>query len=338
MDKIDQESWLLEAFLELGVDIPALNTFLTVEQSEMMQMSPEKISVDDLNSILLICEELTGRYHFGLDLITQIDVAAYGTYGYLLLNASTVAEFLELASRYYPIFYHHGTISTEIGNGICRVTYKRHIKSKVSTRHDDEWTLGFFAHFLHTRLGDLWHPIKASFTHHEPKDTRQLKKLFGRNILFDALITSFEFDAGWLEARINETDARLLCVIREHADILLNQYSATRQLEDRVKMLVMQTLYSESGGIPVVAKELGMSVSTLKRKLAAHGTDFSALRDDTLKSVAIKTLTETNLPIATIAMNLGFSEHAAFIRFFKRLCHVTPRDYRRKASSRTKCT
>jgi AraC-like DNA-binding protein len=43
--------------------------------------------------------------------------------------------------------------------------------------------------------------------------------------------------------------------------------------------------------------------------------------------LAKRSLEETALPISTIALNLEYSEHAAFDHVLKRMTGITPRDY-----------
>jgi hypothetical protein len=93
--------WLIDAFRGMGVDGNVLLRALPNETARLLK-NPESIRADDLNRILLACEEQTNDPHFGLHLIESIELSAMGLYGYLLLNASTIGEFLSLAEHYYP--------------------------------------------------------------------------------------------------------------------------------------------------------------------------------------------------------------------------------------------
>ena len=66
-----------------------------------------------------------------------------------------------------------------------------------------------------------------------------------------------------------------------------------------------------------VAKQLRMSPRTLKRKLAEHGTTFSAIRDDSASSARCSCSTIATLSIGEIAAKLGYSELPNFTRAFK---------------------
>jgi hypothetical protein len=90
--------WLIEAFRGMGVDVNVLLRALPNETARLLK-NPESIRADDLNRILLACEEQSNDPHFGLHLIESIELSAMGLYGYLLFNASTIGEFLSLAEQ-----------------------------------------------------------------------------------------------------------------------------------------------------------------------------------------------------------------------------------------------
>ena len=65
-----------------------------------------------------------------------------------------------------------------------------------------------------------------------------------------------------------------------------------------------------------VARRLHLSARTLQRKIAASGTSFSALRDETRFELAGSMLAQNDLSIGEIAYRLGYSETAAFTHAF----------------------
>jgi AraC-like DNA-binding protein len=72
-----------------------------------------------------------------------------------------------------------------------------------------------------------------------------------------------------------------------------------------------------------------MSESTLARHLEDEGTTFKALLDDLRRRLALRYVGLSQLPIAEIALLLGFSQAAAFHRAFRRWTDQTPLEYRR---------
>jgi AraC-like DNA-binding protein len=79
-----------------------------------------------------------------------------------------------------------------------------------------------------------------------------------------------------------------------------------------------------------VAALLNVHERTLNRRLQAEGTSFSQLRDGVLHTMAMQMLGASSMPLADVAMALGYSEASAFIRAFTRWSGQTPDRWRRE--------
>jgi len=79
-----------------------------------------------------------------------------------------------------------------------------------------------------------------------------------------------------------------------------------------------------------VAKRLGLSVATLRRRLEMEGSpSFRALNERALKRAARSLLEQRHHP-SDVAEELGFSDLRSFARAFKRWIGVTPTAYARR--------
>ncbi len=79
-----------------------------------------------------------------------------------------------------------------------------------------------------------------------------------------------------------------------------------------------------------LAKEFDTSSQTLRRKLAEEGNSYQAIKDTIRKDRAISLLMNPAIPIKNIALELGFSDPAAFNKSFKIWFMTTPSGYRAK--------
>lgn len=100
---------------------------------------------------------------------------------------------------------------------------------------------------------------------------------------------------------------------------------ATPALVGRVRALMGPTAWTE----PDVARALGMSVATLRRRLAEEGASFRTLSSDVRRDAAASLLA-TGRGLEDVAAELGFSD----ARSLRRACRVwfdmTPDEYRRR--------
>lgn len=76
-----------------------------------------------------------------------------------------------------------------------------------------------------------------------------------------------------------------------------------------------------------VARNLGLSVATLRRRLADEDTSFRSERQRAMNAYACERLLETH-DIGVVADELGFSDTRAFTRAFKAWNGITPSDYK----------
>lgn len=131
--------------------------------------------------------------------------------------------------------------------------------------------------------------------------------------------------------RITGSLASLL--LRDHDDELQRLAHAMlarhrRNPADDVVRLVRTALTHAMGHTPLtiteVARQLSVHPRTLQRLLAAAGTTFAEVLDDTRRLTARQLLTGTDLPIAQVAHRVGYAEAATFSRRARAWWGTTP--------------
>lgn len=108
----------------------------------------------------------------------------------------------------------------------------------------------------------------------------------------------------------------------------------SREVKDAGYTQKVYTLLSEHLGHSLpnadeVALSLGLSLSTLKRRLADESTSFQQILDKLRQDVAVNMLKQAQSSITEISFFLGFSTPSAFHRAFKRWTGNTPELYRK---------
>ncbi|WP_353229843.1 helix-turn-helix domain-containing protein [Novosphingobium sp.] len=78
-----------------------------------------------------------------------------------------------------------------------------------------------------------------------------------------------------------------------------------------------------------LAREIGMSARTMRRKLAEEASSFQEVLDECrMRQALFEFRTRPDLSIAEIALRLGYAEHSNFTRAFHRWSGVSPHCYR----------
>jgi len=319
--------WLLEVFKRGGVDTQRLALDHPAEVRGMLR-DPGGLPPRSLNTLLNACARLSGDESLGLHMIEWVDVTMLGTYGYLMANAPTVGRFLDVAVKYYPTLYRGAVLELHMEGAISILEFRVAGVTRVSPRHLHEWMLGFLADFIGRRLGSGWLPIRTLFANEAPEDPSGLEPVFGGDIAFNASRTAFEFETEILDRTINAADWHLLKLLTDQAETLLAGIHQRGSIEARIRLQILEHMERGRATSRYIALRMGMSRSTLKRRLAADGLTFRELRRETIREVATRALSETDVEVGAVALKLGYSELSAFDRAFRRITGMSPTKYR----------
>jgi len=107
------------------------------------------------------------------------------------------------------------------------------------------------------------------------------------------------------------------------AALVIHQAKAPRWLVELLKEMLQHGRIT----IACVAAQLRISVRTLQRRLRDCGISFKGLVDDIRRSAAIQMVLAGERSGMEMALMLGYSDQAHFIRAFKRWTGMSPRQY-----------
>jgi AraC-like DNA-binding protein len=151
------------------------------------------------------------------------------------------------------------------------------------------------------------------FEHHRPVHHQAYSHAFSGAERFAQAFTGVEFSARALDRPNIHRHPELSALLRVQAERSLQRLGQPQNCMSRA------------------ARELALSVRSLRRHLLDEGTSFRTLAQSLLRELACTMLRDPNLTLQTIAFALGFTGATAFHRAFKRLTGVTPAEYREAA-------
>jgi AraC-like DNA-binding protein len=93
---------------------------------------------------------------------------------------------------------------------------------------------------------------------------------------------------------------------------------------DRVQQYLLSVPPKRMPDMASVARDLGLSARSLRRRLADDGVSYKALVQSVLEIRATQMLGDPNRTIQETAAEMGFSDPTAFQRAFKRWKGMTP--------------
>jgi len=114
---------------------------------------------------------------------------------------------------------------------------------------------------------------------------------------------------------------------------LVARKRARTGLSQQVRARLLRLGALEAGidaGMEAVARDLHISVRTLRRRLAEDGTSYRELRDEVREALAEELLATGALSVSDVAIRLGYAEATSFIAAFRRWKGMTPAAYARR--------
>lgn len=168
----------------------------------------------------------------------------------------------------------------------------------------------------------------VDFAFAAPSERSHWRALFNAPVRFEASRSALVMPAHVLALPNLQSEQTLPDFLRETPYRLVVPSFAPPTLQDRLRALFGQLGGEAPPAADAVASHLGMSVSTLRRRLAAEGTSWQTLKEENRRRAACRYVAETDLPINEIARLLGFDETSTFFRAFRRWTGTTPSRYR----------
>jgi len=159
-------------------------------------------------------------------------------------------------------------------------------------------------------------PYAGSYRHVLPGPIQYSQPLSALWIYADKLSEPIRRDEAALHSFIADIQTNVVLPWRRDDDI-----------SDRVRFY-LQSCLPVWPDLVSTASALHMSASTLQRQLAKEHNSFQSLKDELRRDMAILRLTTTNVQLTALAIELGFSDSAAFQRAFKSWTGSSPGTYR----------
>lgn len=303
-------------------DVPAAALLEGLGLDEAALLEPaRRVPLTDCARVLERAVELTGEPALAVHLGRQMRLSSHGFVGFAAGAATTLGEALALAERFGV------TRTAALG---VRLHVEGERASLVIEERGDLGRLRETA-VLALMIG-LWQigealtgtPLDGVGESALPRPAYADRAGLER-IRFDRPAHRMIFPAALLSLPLVSADPVAMELARQQCEREL------RAVVDAGLVGRVRRALADGDGVrplPAVARALGLSTRTLKRKLAGHGTRFSALADDHRRQRALLLIEDRGLGLAEIAERVGYTEVANFTRAFRRWTGATPAAYR----------
>lgn len=305
---------------------------------EMTSSGESVINTGQYLDFLTTVADKFDRPHLGYQLTSQWSILDYQLLGYLLKNApdlgSSIQQFCNHASYILP----SSRLCLEQTKTTATLKYSINGFSPQRCRYSIEMLISSIVNsFREYFQDDSWVPECAYFQHSVPEDTIPAEKYIGKNIKYNHFFNGVSFDRDLLSVKIPGADARIQNMIEPIIQSSLDSIDDNSSTLGLVaKELTTQLTHSRLPVLDDIAKKLGMSKSTLHRRLSESGTSYRQLRSDIIINLAKESLRTSTSQITTLALRFGYSDASSFNHFFQQQTGLTPSEYRKEAKAGNK--
>jgi AraC-like DNA-binding protein len=262
-------------------------------------------------------------------------VTAYGLYGFAILSSVNYRQTMRFAMNYHQLATPVAEIEfgEEIGRGIWTITPISHLRIDSSLyKFLVELQFGIHLSLHRDVMGPSFAPRELHVTYGQLDDASKHEDIFGCPVLFGQAQNQFRFDAAWLDGVPHLGNLITHSAVIGLCDGQLEEFQLRIGLAGKVRQVLLTKLMRPTS-IEGVARELNMSVRTLRRKLTEEGTSFRDLVDELRRDMAMRYLRDTDLTVEDIASALGFSDAANFRHAFRRWTNIAPQEFRDMAGT-----
>ncbi|MFA5677614.1 MAG: AraC family transcriptional regulator [Pseudomonas sp.] len=152
--------------------------------------------------------------------------------------------------------------------------------------------------------------------------------MFSDNLRFSQASTRIIFAAEALDLPIRRSKQELRTFLALAPSNILVRYRDANSLASQIKSGLRAQPASDWPTSEALAQSLCMSPSTLRRRLAAEGIQYQAIKDNLREEQATRWLADPSLSYTDIAEQLGFADASAFYKAFRKWTGTNPGHYR----------
>ena len=278
-----------------------------------------------------LCEaalDLTGDPAFALHWSEQLAATALDPIASLVAHSEDLGQALQTLSQY------HRLLCDDLG---YRVSEQKDqlLLHCVTLEGASERVQRFMAEATATRFMGLIRvfrsgalPERVSFELGAPAHEAEYARVFGGRAHFNEPFTGIVLDRELLSAHSAVRDAELHDSLRAFVEQRIASLTEGMSYTVRVRDLLVRHGAPRRVSMPEIARALGLSERTLRRRLESEGNTFAEVVSTALSIAARRCLCDEQRTIQETAYELGFTEKTAFHRAFKRWTGKTPREMR----------
>lgn len=303
-----------QIFGEAGIDLAAV------------RKPTARFPISRMNRVYELIGETTEDPCFGLTIAEFVHPTTMHALGYSLFASSTLESFCRRIVRYFRLVSTNAVSQLERTASEYRLVM---LPTMHSEQHypQDAWMATVLRYIREIYRPD-YVPLGVCLTRPRPaRGAARFDKYFGIATHFGCEANRLIFAPADMHVELPAANAELA---RNNDEVVMSLL-ARMDREDiitRLRALIVELLPSGECSKEATAARLNMSERSLQSKLAARGTSYRILLNETRKELAEQYMRQGRHSVSEVTYLLGFADVSSFSRAFRNWTGVSPSEYR----------
>lgn len=264
-----------------------------------------------------------------IEIASMYEVGTYDALGFACSTAENVEEAYNRLGRFIGLWVTGEWVEILPEPGGKALIYHHDLPRSFGRDLAAESAIAKIAFAARHASGADVRPYRIELAHDAPDDRAAFEKALGAAISFNSPRYALHWDDAALKQPMLRADPELASFFERHAEELLSKSGAAGSSAGAVRRAVAEILPSGDLAEAMVARRLGWSDRTLRRRLREDGASFRDVVDDVRRSMAMSYLLRDDTNIRDVAFLVGFADVSNFYRAFRRWTGGTPAEWRR---------
>ncbi len=263
---------------------------------------------------------------FGRD-SQRMKLGSFAMLCHAVMGCRTLRRALARAARFYNLMLDDTAASLAESDGLLRLEV-RSIRPVALFAHEN---LLLFLHRLACWLVNRRIPVASlGFAFPAPRRAGEYRLVFGAEADFDQPCSYLGIDPRYGALPLVRDDSALKEFLALAPENLFVRYRPSHGTAHQVRLHLSAMKLADWPDFAGLARSLGMSASTLHRRLADEDSNFQMIKDQIRRERAQSLLRQSEMSVMAIAEELGFAEPSAFHRAFRKWTGRAPGQFRKE--------
>ncbi len=329
MRKLHNSPYLLNSFLsefpELvlrqGGNLPALCESADLPIEAVTQKN-KLIPFDKFIALLEVAESRLNYPEVAFELANRQSSETLGPIVLLLEGCETFGEALQRIIEHFGLITSGFNIETRTKGDLLELIFHVDMPQLVYRRQFQNYLLASCVSVIRNLTGTKF-PIRGCYFTRDENDPSQQTKyadFFGCPVAFGAESIRLAFSRSIMKTPVKHVPIQI-------KNLMLG-FQAAPNLEAQLESILPLYLASGDASLNTIAKAMGYSTGTFRRRLKEASISFSDTLDAIRLSHANQYLVSTHYSLNDISALLGYRHQSAFTRSYRKWCGLTPSQFR----------